>query len=238
MSSVLIGVHPGGKLKFAVCALYWNGKLPVSVFRARSYSSVDDVLADIVGIQGEWGSLAGIAIDAPLTWSGAPSGWRTCDLKLRQDMPRWVPKTWIRPPTTIPGASSVQGPALGWALAQEIKIGTLPEHGLVETNPRLSLAAVASDLKEAVLGYRSRTGNPESVANAIKVLANRFEETGVVMFEEGAPPKTPDELDAFVCALVALGRAHPDCGLVLSDWHGGEIRPIGRRHVALLKGLP
>lgn len=236
MSSVLIGVHPGGKLKFAVCALYWNGKLPVSVFRARSYSGVDDVLADIVGVQGEWGSLAGIAIDAPLTWSGAPSGWRNCDLTLRRALPSWVPKTWIRPPTTIPGSTAVQGPALGWALAQEIKNGQLPEHGLVETNPRLSLAAVGSDLKEAVLAYRGR-GDAASVANAIETLVGRFEETGIARIEE-EPPKTADELDAFVCALVALGRAHPESGLVLTELKGGDIRPIGRRPVAILRGLP
>jgi hypothetical protein len=235
MSSVLIGVHPGGKLKFAVCALFWNGKLPVSVFRARSYSSVDDVLADIVGIQGEWGSLAGIAIDAPLTWSGAPSGWRNADLTLRKTLPKWVPKTWIRPPTTISGAVSVQGPALGWALAQEIKNGQLPEHSLIETNPRLSLAAVASDLKDSVIAYRGR--NAELVPDAIKRLAHRFEETGVAKIEE-EPPKTAEELDAFVCALVALGRAHPDSGLVLTEYQGGEIRPLGRRQLALLKGLP
>lgn len=235
MSSVLIGVHPGGRLKFAVCALYWNGKLPVSVFRARSYSGVDDVLADIVGVQGEWGALSGIAIDAPLTWSGAPSGWRACDLELRKHLPSWVPKTWIKAPTTIPGAIAVQGPALGWTLAQEIKLGTLPEHGLVETNPRISLAAVASDLKESVLAYRGR--DTAAVPDAIRRLVGRFEETGVARIDE-EPPKTADELDAFVCSLVALGRAHPESGLVLSDYQGGEIRPLGRRQVAILKGLP
>lgn len=235
--SVLIGVHPGGRMKFAVCALFWNGRLPVSLFRARSYSGVDDVLADIVGVQGEWGSLAGIAIDAPLTWSGAPSGWRACDLNLRQTLPSWVPKTWIRPPTTIPGATAVQGPALGWALAQEIKNGQLPEHGLVETNPRLSLASIASDLREAVLGYRGRDATPESTAAHIKRLVERLEETGIIRIEE-EPPKTPDELDALACAVVALARAYPETGLVLGEWQGGDIRPIGRRQVAILRGLP
>lgn len=236
--SVLIGVHPGGRMKFAVSALFWSGKLPVSVFRARSYSGVDDVLADIVGVQGEWGSLAGIAIDAPLTWSGAPSGWRACDLELRKNMPSWVPKTWIRPPTTIPGAISVQGPALGWALAQEIRNGQLPEHSLVETNPRLSLASIASDLREAVLGYRGRDVSDEQVDAHIKRLVGRLEEAGIVRIEEASAPKTPDELDALACAVVALGRAFPDSGLVLGEWQGGEIRPIGRRQVAILRGLP
>jgi hypothetical protein len=235
--SVLIGVHPGGRMKFAVCALFWSGKLPVSVFRARSYSGVDDVLADIVGVQGEWGSLAGIAIDAPLTWSGAPSGWRACDLALRNGLPSWVPKTWIRPPTTIPGAISVQGPALGWALAQEIKNGQLPEHGLVETNPRLSLACIASDLRDAVLGYRSRDISDDEVAAHIKRLVGRLEETGIIRID-AEPPSTPDELDALACAVVALARAYPDSGLLLGEWQGGDIRPIGRRPVAILRGLP
>ncbi len=186
--SVLIGVHPGGKAKFAVCALFWSGKPPVSVFRARSYSGVDDVLADIVGVHGEWGSLAGVAIDAPLTWSGAPSGWRSCDLALRQSLPSWVPKTWIRPPTTLPGAIAVQGPALGWALAQEIKSGALPEISLVETHPRLSLACVANDMQPDVLGYRGRDASPEQVATHIQRLANRFEETGVARIDQ-EPPK-------------------------------------------------
>lgn len=235
--SVLIGVHPGGKAKFAVCGLFWNGKLPATVFHSRSHSGVDDVLSDIVGMVGEWSSLDAIAIDAPLSWSGSPSGWRGCDLQVRRSLPAWLPKVWVRPPNTLPGAIAVQGPALTWALAREVKLGQIPEHTVVETNPRLSLAYAVSDLRHAVLGYRARGESEAAVAGHIADLTRRFVDTGVVRVETD-PPRTPEELDALVCALVALAKHEPDSGLLIGEWMGGDIRPVGRRQVAILRALP
>ena len=50
--------------------------------------------------------------------------------------------------------------------------------------------------------------------------------------------KTSDELDALVCAMVALGLAVPDSGLVITDYPGGDIRPVGKRSVAILQAFP
>lgn len=235
--SVVIGVHPGGKNKFAVCALFWNGRPPASLFRSRSYSGVDEVLADIVGTYGEWGDLKSVAIDAPLTWAGSHSGWRPCDLALRKALPKWAPRTWIRPPNTLPGAISVQGPALAWALAHEIKRAQLPEHSLVETHPRLALSHIASDLQAAVLGYRNRDLKPARLRAHLTRLTQRIVDAGIVRMET-EPPQTADELDAMVCAVTALGKAEPDSGLVLAEWAGGEIRPVGKRPLVILRALP
>lgn len=234
---ILVGVHPGGKSKFAVSAVYWNGKLPVALFHARSYSGVDEVLSDIIGLVGEWGGLDGVAIDGPLTWSGNPSGWRSSDLALRKSMPPWLPKSWVKPPNTLPGAISVQGPALTWALAREVRQGMLPEHPLFETHPRLTLAAIARDLREPVLNYRNRLLSAQRREQHIARLVERLVETGIVRIEAEAP-KTADELDALVCSVVALAKIAPATGLITREWVGGDIRPVGKRSIVLLTALP
>ena len=235
--AIIIGVQPGGKGKFSVCSLYWNGRLPAIAFKARSYSGVDEVLADIVGVSGEWGELNSVAIAAPLSWSGTPSGWRKCDRQLRKVLPDWVPSTWIRAPNSLPGALSVQGPALTWALAREAKMGTIPAHAVVETHPRACLVHVARDLKTAVLNYR----DPEVSLNTRKKhcarLLERITEPGMVRIDAEAP-KSADELDALVCSLVALGCAYPETGLVIHELPGGDIRPVGKRSLCILQAFP
>ncbi|MEM6533985.1 MAG: DUF429 domain-containing protein [Myxococcota bacterium] len=235
--AVVIGAHPGGKSRYTVCGLFYSGSLPALMFRLRSYSGTDEVLGDIVGTFGEWGELAAVAIDAPLTWSGTASGWRACDLELKQKLDPWIPKTWVRPPNALAGAVGVQGPALAWTLAQEIKSGQLPKHTLVETNPRLCLARIATEKREAILQYRNSKASAAERNGAVHALLGLLVESGVVQLED-TPPRDTAQLDALVSALVALGTAHPESGLIVNSVEGGEIVPVGRRPFNLLTALP
>lgn len=234
---IFVGVQPGGTGNFAVCALFWERQLPALVVKAGSYSGVDEVLNDIMGISGEWGPMGNLAIAAPLTWSGSPSGWRKCDRILLKQLPAWAPKSWLRAPNSLPGAISVQGPALTWALARETKLGQLAAHGVVETMPRLCLAQVAADLKTAVLDYRRREVAASTRRDHVRRLLQRLVEPGFVKIEQDKL-ETADALDALVCALVALASAVPEAGLVVSELAGGDIRPVGRRSVAILQAFP
>ncbi len=234
---VVIGAHPGGRSKYAVSALFYGANLPALMFRSRAYSGTDEVLADIVGTYGEWGELAAVAIDAPLTWAGGQSGWRDCDLEIRERLPGWVPRTWIRPPNAISGAIGVQGPALAWSLAQEIRSGQLPKHRVVETNPRVGLARIAPDLRDAILTYREPKQSAKSRRAALDALLTRFTDAGLITLED-TPPASSSELDALICAIVALANAHPETGLIVQSFTGGDIRPVGQREVSLLYGIP
>jgi predicted nuclease with RNAse H fold len=235
--AILVGVQPGGKGKFAVCAVYWSGTLPGIVVSARAHSGVDEVLAHILGISGEWDVLNMVAIASPLTWSGSHSGWRKCDKQLRKSMPSWAPDVWFRAPNNLPGSISVQGPALTWAMAKEAKLGQLPAHGVVETHPRACLAHIASDMRHAVLGYRKRDATPATQKKHIDALTARLTEPGILRFDVGQP-QTSDELDALVCAMVALGVGVPECGLVMQELAGGDIRPVGKRSLMILSAFP
>lgn len=237
LMAIMVGVQPGGKGNFAVCSLYWTGKLPAIVFESRSYAGVDEVLVDIMGVSGEWGNLTQAAVAAPLTWSGSPSGWRKCDKALRREIPGWAPETWLRAPNSLSGAFTVQGPALVWAMAKEAKLNQLPPHGVVETHPRLCLAHIASDLSAAVLGYRDKELTAPQRAAHVKTLLQRVTEPGIVRID-AEPPQSSDELDALICAMVALGVAVPECGLVLNEIPGGDIRPVGKRTVNILQAFP
>ncbi|MEO0811332.1 MAG: DUF429 domain-containing protein, partial [Myxococcota bacterium] len=179
-------------------------------FSLKAYSGTEDVLADIVGSAGEWGGLAAVAIDAPLTWSGGESGWRDCDTQMRESAPDWLPKTWIRSPNALTGAVAIQGPALAWSLAQEIKGELLPRHPVVETHPRLGLAHVAP--RDAVLAYRDQKLDAQRRADALSQLVRCFVDAGVVQLETDAP-RNHAELDALVAAVVALGCAFPESGV-------------------------
>jgi predicted nuclease with RNAse H fold len=234
---ILVGVSPGGHNKFAATTLFFNGHMPAAIISTKVKSGVDDVLADVVGLVGEWGELSAVAIAAPLTWAGVPSGWRGCDLTMRKLLPAWVPRTWWRPPNVLPGAIAVQGPALAWALAREIKGGILPQHRLYETHPRTSLALIAGDLKASILGYRQMGTTIAQKRKHIVRLFEAFTDAGVVKAEV-EPPNSADELDALICALTALGAVAPESGLVVHELEGGEIRPVGKRQLAVLKALP
>jgi predicted nuclease with RNAse H fold len=235
--AILVGVQPGGRGNFAVCALYWNGKLPAIAVKARSYSGVDEVLAAILGITGEWDALNMVAIASPLSWSGTQSGWRKCDKLMLKQLPKWAPRNWLRAPNSLPGNVSVQGPALTWAMAKEAKLGMLPAHGVVETNPRICLAQVAADLQTEILDYRRREVDVELRRKHVKTLVQRLIEPGLLRIEQD-PPKSADELDALVCAMVAFGAAVPEAGLVMQELAGGDIRPVGKRVVTLLQAFP
>lgn len=235
--AILIGVHPGGRSSFAVAALYWSGQLPAMLIESRSHSSVQEVLENIIGVIGEWGDLEAAAIAAPLTWSPHSSGWRECDMALKKRLPKWAPTSWLRSPNALPGAVAVQGPALTWAMAYEVKRGLLPEHAVMETHPRASLAAVAPDLKTALVGYRKRDATAGTRQKHIDALLERFVDSGIVQLEN-VRPTSPDELDAVVCAVTALARAFPDCGLLTEEMPGASIRPVGRRSLVVLTALP
>lgn len=235
--AVSIGVHPGGQNRYAVVALFYTGSLPALMFRTRVYSGTSEVLRDIVGTYGEWGPLAAVAIDAPLTWSGAPSGWRNCDLKLKSELPEWAPPTWVRPPNALAGAVSVQGPALAWELTQEVKNGLFSSHTIVETHPRLCLARFAPELRDDILAYGATETSAARRLGAINKIVEMLVSRDLVTVED-TPPTTRAELDALVCAIVALVTAHPHPEWSLETFEGGDIKPLGERSVSLLSASP
>jgi len=235
--SVYIGVHPGGRSSFAVCALFWQGHLPAWLFTYRVYSSVHEVLNDIVGVFGEWGDLSGVAVDAPLTWAPTPGGARENDRQMRALLPPWVPNTWVRAPNCQVGASTIQGPALVWSMAREAKLGTLPLPAFCETHPRASLTRIAGDLKTAVLGYRNRKLTKATRAKHVGVLVDRLVDPGMIKLEVGRPT-TADELDALICAMTALAYDKPESGLVIREFPSEDIRPVGRRALVIIDALP
>lgn len=234
---VLIGAHPGGRNRYAVCGLFYGGSLPALLFRSRAYSGTQEVLTDIVGAAGEWGGLAAVAIDAPLTWSGGATGWRSADEKLRDLSPEWFPKRWLKPPNALTGAVAVQGPALAWSLAREIRNEILPSHRVVETHSRLSLARAFDDRRAAVLAYRDRKSSATEREAAVESLFERFLATGLIQLEDRAP-KNHAELDALVAAVVTLGTAFPETGVRVLSHPGADLRPVGDRPVNILDALP
>ncbi|MFC1609786.1 DUF429 domain-containing protein [Myxococcota bacterium] len=235
--SVVIGVHPGGRSRFAVCALFWQGRLPAMFFTSRAYSSVQEVLEDIVGVVGEWGNINVMAVDAPLTWAASVGGLRECDKKLRAHLPSWVPRTWVRAPNGQSGAATIQGPALVWALAREAKQGLLQLPEFCEAHARASLARIANDLRTAVIGYRKRDLSQTTREKHLQTLVDRLIDTGLVKLEV-ARPASADELDALVCAVTALGHAYPESGLIVRELPGDQIRPVGKRSLYIIDGLP
>ncbi len=235
--AVVVGVHPGGKSRFAVCGLFWAGRWPALHFTARLYSSVQEAINDIVGTFGEWGPIAGMAVDAPLTWSAAVAGTRRCDRRLRQLVPPWVPSTWLRAPNSLPGATTVQGPALVWSIAREAKQGVLTAPEFYETHARCSLARAAGDLQRAILGYRNAKLSKPTRQRHVATLVDRFVDAGLIKLEADRPT-TADALDALAAALAALGHCHPESGLLVRELSGEEIRPVGRRTLLVLDALP
>ena len=134
----------------------------------------------------------------------------------------------------LPSAVTIQGPALTWAIAEEIRQGQLPHHIVVECHPRLSLALLWPDAQADVLGYA--TAEPAAAKHLAALKAN-FSDHGIVHFEDRGP-QTAGELEALVAALTGLGVAVPDAGLVVHQHTGGDIRPVGKRAVAVLAALP
>lgn len=235
---IFLGAQPAGANHFAVAAVYWTGQWPLTLIHCRSYQGLQPILQEILGICGEWGPIGALAVAAPLTWSSSPGGWRHCDRQLIGQLPTWAPKTWVRAPNSLPGAVTVQGPALIWALAKEHKQGTIPAHEVIETHPRLCLANLFPQLQEPLLIYRERQRSLQDRQRALEIIIKSLTNTGLFRWQT-EEPTSADELDAWVCALVACGqRAAATSGLVIQQWAGGEIRPVGRRQVALLRALP
>ena len=235
--AIVIGVNPGGRNAFATAALYWNKRLPASLINVESFSCVDEAMTRIIGVVGEWGELAAVAVDAPLTWSGSLNGVRPCDVLVKKRVPAWAPRTWHKSPTSLSGNIAMQGPALAWSLAHEIKTGALPQHTLIETNPKVSLALALAGLKESVLGYSASKSSAASKLEHVEQLVTHFVDAGILKLEV-AGPRTGDGLEALVCALVALAVTAPEAGLVTQELAGGDIRPLGARKVVLLEALP
>ena len=235
--SILVGVSPGGQGHFAVCSLFWPGKLPALLIRSRVYSGVDAALDDIVGVCGEWGELGAVVINAPLSWSGSPGGWRPADKLLARIAAPWMPRSWFRAPNAMPGAIAVQGAALAWVLSQEIKSGHLPSHRLLETHGRLALARIADDLRSELMTYRDRRHPAETRKRAAATLAERCVDTGLIRLET-EPPTASDEVDALAACVVGLGANYPETGLMIEELAPGDIRPVGRRPIAVLQALP
>lgn len=235
--ALVFGVSPSRKGSLGFCALYWQARLPASLIQIGPAATVDETRARLVGLVGEWGELAAVAVASPLTWSGTSRGVRAVDVLLRRRLPAWAPKTWVRSPLTLPSPVAIQGPALAWWLADEIRHNQLPRHALVESQPRVSLVQLWPDRQVAVLGYAAPKATETVRRRHIAELFAAFVDAGIVRPEVDGP-QTPVDLEALVSALTALGVAAPESGLVVHELRGGEIRPIGRRPVVVLAGLP
>jgi len=234
--SIFLGVRPGGRNRFAVSALYCTGRLPGRLILSKSCTGVEEVLIQVLGVAGEWGELTAGAVEAPLSWSGSPTGRRDADDLIHKKVPAWAPSTWFRSPNATPGSVAIQGPALTWALAYEVKNGDMPKHEMYETHPRASLALCMRDLKEAVVGYRDpKTTAKDKHAHIARIVA-RLVDAGAVA-PEIALPATAPELDAMVAAITVMGATMPDTGLVTHRFVGGGIRPLGNRSIIILDGL-
>jgi hypothetical protein len=232
--ALVFGASPGARGGLGLAAIYWSGRPPASLIMATRLGTADEALGRLVGTVGEWGELSAVAVAAPLTWSGGPRGRRAVDAALRKRLPSWAPRTWVRPPLAMPSAVVLQGAALTWGLANEIREGLLPHHTVIEAHPRLALARVFADRRDSVLGSLAAKDSPEMHVGA---LVTALAEAGVLRLEAEAP-RTSIELEAVVAALAALGVAVPDAGLVTQELSGGEVRPLGKRPVVLLEALP
>jgi len=232
--ALVFGVTPGARGGMSLAALYWNGKSPASLIVMASVGTIDEALAKIVGTTGEWGELNAVGIAAPLTWAGTPKGTRPVDVELRKSLPKWAPRTWARPPLALPSPIVVQGIALTWALASEIRHEQLPKHAVVECHPRLALTHLWPDARETILGY---AGKGPNIDGCVDKLVTAFTDSGLVRIETERP-KTPVELEAMVAAVTALAVAIPDMGLVVHELAGGEVKPVGKRPVVVLEALP
>lgn len=235
--SVVMGVRPGGRSHFAISAIFFNGRLPATLFSSRVYSSVQEVFDNLVGVYGEWGEISGVAVNAPLTWAAGLGGVRACDQQLLAHLPKWYPRRWIRAPNAIAGATTIQGPAFVWAMAREAKRGTIEQPEFYETNARASLARMASDLRDSVKHYRERSISPKTRKRHVHKLIERLADPGLIVIETDQP-ESADELESLVCALTALGCAHPESGLVIREFPGEEIRPVGKRSLCVVDALP
>jgi hypothetical protein len=233
--ALVFGVAPSVRGGLALGALYWQGKAPASLIVAVSVPSVDEALSRIVGTTGEWGELQAVGIASPLTWSGSPAGVRHVDKALKKRLPKWAPRTWVRGPLNTPSSTTIQGPALTWGLATEIRHGQLPHHAVIECSPKLSLTRLLPDSQEALLGYAGRSAG---AAQHVRTLLTSFVSTGILRLETEPAPTTAFELDALVCALTSLGVAAPDSGIVTHELQGGDLRPVGKRPVVVLEALP
>jgi hypothetical protein len=232
--AVVFGVRPAPRAGISLVSLYWQSKLPATSILSVTVPSVEAALCQIIGTVGEWGDLSAVAVAAPLTWSLALHGRREVDDILRKRLPRWASRTWLRYPGATAGAVAVQGPALVLALAAEIRQNQLPHHTVVECHPRLTLARLWPDSSASVTGYlRGSKENPRHIAS----LLAQFSDAGIVHFEDRGPHNA-GELEALVAALTALGVAVPDAGLVVQQHAGGQVRPVGKRAVAVLAALP
>lgn len=235
--AILLGVRPGGRNSFAVAALFWTGRLPGRLVLIKSHSGVQAVLNTIIGLVGEWGELTTVAVDAPLSWTGSATGWRPCDEAIRQLVPAGLPRTWVRSPNALPGAVGIQGTALTWTLALEAKEGNIPLHTAVETNARISMARCLRQAHGAISAYRHRATKAPARSLHVQSLTSQLVDAGTIVLE-GSPPRSVEELDAVVSAVVAMAVAFPECGLVTHSFAGGNIRPVGSRSVVVLDALP
>jgi hypothetical protein len=234
---ILLGVRPGGRDGFAVAAIFTEGRLPGRLILSDTLSGVRAVLDRILGVIGEWGELTAAAIDAPLSWSGSPTGRREGDELLQNLVPDWVPKNWFPSPNAMQGAVAIQGPALAWAMAAEAKQKNLPTHEIYETHPRASLARTLRTEREAILAYRDRDIPTADRTAHVRRILGCLLDAGVLVIETSTP-ETPVELEATVCAVTAMAVAFPNAGFAVHELGGGEIRPVGRRQIIVLGGLP
>lgn len=232
--AVVFGVRPAPRVGISLVSLYWQSKLPATSILSMTVPSVAAAIDQIIGTVGEWGELSAVAIAAPLTWSSAPNGRREVDDILRKRLPRWASRSWLRPPASLSSAVTVQGAALALALASEIRQDQLPHHTVVECHPRLTLARLWPDASTSVVGYlRGTKENPRHV----DALLTQFVDAGIVNLDDHRPHNA-GELEALAAALTALGVAVPDVGFVVQQHVGGDLRPVGKRAIAMLAALP
>lgn len=107
-----LGYDPGGRGKFGAAALRQDGN-SLSLVSAMKVDSVSEAKEFAQTLEKR---PSAAAIDAPLTWSMAPSGFRSVDLLLRSLYPDDQNK--VMATNSLYGAVAVQGPALAIALTE------------------------------------------------------------------------------------------------------------------------
>lgn len=132
-----LGYDPVGKGRFAAVALREVGH-SVDQVRGSIVSSVSEALAFATDLGGR---VVAAAIDAPLTWSTRPGGWRRVDEELRRRHRRHQGK--VVAPNSLMGAVAVQGPALAMALAERFT-----DIVISEAHPKLACVALGVPLDE------------------------------------------------------------------------------------------
>lgn len=130
---LVLGYDPGGAGKNGVAALTMGAGRATSLAVA-TLDSVDEVVSWFEGAA-QGSPPNGIGIDASLSWSTGPSGWRPMDTLLRRRYPK--ARNSVLSTSSAMGSMAVQGPACAMRLR-----GIWPTLLVNETHPKVLQVAL------------------------------------------------------------------------------------------------